>query len=108
MAETDIDSFRAELMANAEELPKLDDLAIAEKMASGEIAQIVATDKCLLVPMRITGTGLTERTMKDANGVTIKYPCDRPAGVFLSDRFLQMSNGLPVCFYHPQDGEGFT
>jgi hypothetical protein len=86
----------------------LDDLAIAQKMATGEIDQIVATDKCLLVPMRITGTGLTERTMKDANGVTIKYPCDRPAGVFLSDRFLQMCNGLPVCFYHPQDGEGFT
>ena len=86
----------------------LDDLAIAEKMASGEIDQIVSTDKCLLVPMRITGTGITERTMKDTNGITIKYPIDRPADVFLSDRFLQMCNGLPVCFYHPQDGEGFT
>lgn len=85
-----------------------DDLSIAEKMASGEIDQIVATDKCLLVPMRITGTGITERTMKDANGITIKYPIDRPADVFLSDRFLKMCNGLPVCFYHPQDGEGFT
>lgn len=85
-----------------------DDLSIAEKMASGEIDQIVATDKCLLVPMRITGTGITERTMKDANGITIKYPIDRPADVFLSDRFLQMCNGLPVCFYHPQDGQGFT
>ena len=86
----------------------LDDLAIAQKMATGEIDQIVATDKCLLVPMRITGTGITERTMKDANGITIKYPIDRPADVFLSDRFLQMCNGLPVAFYHPQDGEGFT
>lgn len=86
----------------------LDDLAIAEKMATGEIDQIVATDKCLLVPMRITGTGITERTMKDGNGITIKYPIDRPADVFLSDRFLQMCNGLPVAFYHPQNGEGFT
>jgi len=88
--------------------PATDDLSIAEKMATGEISQIVATDKCLLVPMRITGTGITERTMKDGNGITIKYPIDRPADVFLSDRFLQMCNGLPVCFYHPQDGEGFT
>lgn len=97
---------------NAEIVPAVetisDDLSIAEKMAAGEIDQIVATDKCLLVPMRITGTGITERTMKDANGITIKYPIDRPADVFLSDRFLQMCNGLPVCFYHPQDGEGFT
>ena len=85
-----------------------DDLSIAEKMASGEIDHIVATDKCLLVPMRITGTGITERTMKDANGITIKYPIDRPADVFLSDRFLQMCNGLPVAFYHPQGEDGFT
>ena len=86
----------------------LDDLSIAEKMASGEIDQIVATDKCLLVPMRITGTGITERTMKDANGITVKYPCERPAEVFLSDRFLKMCNGLPVAFYHPREGEGYT
>ena len=104
--------IQAELLdgspAQVEPYTGMDDLAIAEKMASGEIDHIVATDKCLLVPMRITGTGITERTMKDGNGITIKYPIDRPADVFLSDRFLQMCNGLPVCFYHPQDGEGFT
>lgn len=86
----------------------LDDLAIAEKMASGEIDQIVSTDTCLLVPMRITGTGITDRNIKDVNGITIKYPCDRPADIYLTDRFLQMCNGLPVAFYHPKKGEGFT
>lgn len=111
---TDADNVVAPIVQepNAEIVPAVetisDDLSIAEKMASGEIDQIVATDKCLLVPMRITGTGITEREIKDANGITIKYPIDRPADVFLSDRFLQMCNGLPVCFYHPQDGQGFT
>ena len=102
------DSYADEIPSNnpnrpidAEAIESTDDLAIAEKMATGEITGIIATDKCLLVPMRITGTGITER---DNNGT--KYNIDRPAETFLTDRFLQQCAGLPVAFLHPSDGNG--
>jgi uncharacterized protein YoaH (UPF0181 family) len=88
----------------------LDDLAIADRMASGELDTIVATDKCLLVPMRITGTGITERVKRDENGMPVKYQIERDAESFLSDTFLRHCAGLPVAYLHPSDpdGNGFT
>lgn len=92
--------------AQVEPYTGMDDLAIAQKMATGEIPGIVATDKCLLVPMRITGTGVSTREKKDENQMTVRFEIDRPADVFLSDRFLQMCAGLPVAYLHPDAAEG--
>jgi hypothetical protein len=82
----------------------LSDLAISEKIANGEINTIIATDGHLLVPMRITGTGITKRNYVDKTGKQVEFFIDRPKEDFLSDRFLQCCNGLPVCFFHATDG----
>lgn len=81
----------------------LTDLEIAKKIESGEIDNIVATETCLLVPMRITGTGITKRKLKKQNGEILEYSIDRPEKEFLSDEFLDMCSGLPVCLFHNGD-----
>lgn len=78
----------------------LTDLDIAKKMASGEINNIVATGNYLLVPMRITGTGISSRRFKNKKGEIINYKVDRPESSFLSQEFLDMCAGLPVCLFH--------
>ncbi len=73
---------------------------IADKMMKGEIVGPVITNNCILINIRITGTGETPRTFQGRKRIF-----NRPAGVFLSDKFLNMCNGLPCVYCHPKDGE---
>lgn len=77
-----------------------DDLEIAEKLKRGEVTGPVVTPNCILINLRITGTGETPRQYKGK-----EYIFNRPTGIFLTDKFLKMCNGLPVIFIHPADGE---
>ena len=86
-------------------IENMTDGEIAEAMVRGEIVGPVVTNNCFLINIRITGTGLTPRTY---GKVTRTF--NRPPGVFLSDKFLDMCNGLPCAYYnteigHPTDGE---
>ena len=86
-------------------IENMTDGEIAEAMVRGEIVGPVVTNNLFLLNIRITGTGLTPRTY---GKVTRTF--NRPPGVFLSDKFLDMCNGLPCAYYnteigHPTDGE---
>jgi colicin import membrane protein len=75
-----------------------DEIEIINKMITGEIIGPVITATHFLMNIRITGTG---ETIREYDGR--QYVFNRPAGVFLSDKFLQMCNGLPVAWLHPSD-----
>lgn len=83
----------------------LTDLEIAEKMATGDISDIVPRENYFLIPMRITGTGITERTFTNSKGIRKRYQINREPERFLTDEFVKMCNGLPVSFVHPEGGK---
>ena len=61
------------------------------------------------INLRITGTGITERyvlddnhkVVLDKNGNPETYEINRPEEEFLSDKFLQACNSIPVLIEHP-------
>lgn len=62
------------------------------------------------INLRITGTGITERyvlndnkeVVLDKNGEPETYQINRPESEFLSDKFLEACNSIPVLIEHPE------
>lgn len=75
---------------------------ILEKMMRDDITGPVILDNAILLNLRITGTGLAPRQY---HGKEIMF--NRPAGVFLSNKFLEMCNGLPITWEHAPNGLNF-
>lgn len=77
------------------------DIDIVKNMVSTGTEGLFPTPDYFLLPLRITGTGITERSFVGADGEKYTYKINRPEDVFLTEKFLQLCNGLPVCFLHP-------
>lgn len=75
---------------------------IAEQLANGELNGLVESDNFGYVPMRFTGTGITER--KDSQGNEIEL--DRDLKTFSSDELMKKYANLPITFTHPQNENG--
>jgi 8-oxo-dGTP pyrophosphatase MutT (NUDIX family) len=72
-----------------------DELGIAELMAEGELTSPQKYGNITLFNMRITGTGLSYRS-------GIQEYVWRDSSIYLNDRFLKRSQGLPIIFEHPK------
>lgn len=79
------------------------DIDIARKMLEDDNEGIYPQKDYFILPLRITGTGETKRKFTDKDGEVREYTVDRPADEFLTQRFLDMCIGLPVCFLHPKE-----
>jgi len=71
------------------------ELAIAQRMAEGELLSPYRYDNMWLFDVRVTGTGTSYRKALD------EYVY-RPPENFLTEEFVQRCNGLPLIFEHPE------
>lgn len=79
----------------AERANDMDELAVAEAMAKGDLPSPQRYGSFWLFSIRITGTGLSYRMGRDEF-------VWRDAELYLNDRFIKRCNGLPVIFDHPE------
>lgn len=98
----------AEIAVN---LPRMDEMQVAEAIASGALASPVYFKNMLLVAIRITGVGSAYRgAIIDENG-DIERPEEfvwRDEDFYLTDAFIKRCNGLPVISGHPDDAEALN
>lgn len=71
------------------------ELAIAQRMAEGQLLSPYRYDNMWLFDVRVTGTGTSYRKALD------EYVY-RPPENFLTEEFVQRCNGLPLIFEHPE------
>lgn len=72
----------------------LDELGVAAAMRDGELASPQTYMNMLLIPLRITGTGVAYRPLTD--GFVFRDPA-----LYLNDEFVQRCYGLNVIWDHP-------
>lgn len=85
---------------------------IINGLISGQLKSPYIDNESIYLPIRITGTGITERAKKDLQGniiydennepILIKY--NRPKEEFLTENFLNACKGTPVLLDHPEGG----
>lgn len=73
----------------------LDELGVAQAMASGRLTSPQRYENLWLFEMRITGTGVSYR-------LGLKEFVNRDESHYLNDHFLARCNGLPVILEHPK------
>lgn len=83
----------------------MNDIEIIEKAINDGKEGIHVSGDHLLVPMRITGTGVAKRNYTNDIGEKIEFDLERPIDEFQSDKFLKSCVGLPVLMFHPDGGE---
>ena len=74
---------------------KMDELEIAQAMASGLLASPQYVGRMALFVIRVTGTGVAYRVGLDE--FTFRHP-----RLYLNEHFLARCNGLPVVMEHPK------
>ena len=74
---------------------KMDELEIAQAMASGLLASPQYVGRMALFAIRVTGTGVAYRVGLDE--FTFRHP-----RLYLNEHFLGRCNGLPVVMEHPE------
>ncbi len=77
----------------------MNELQIAQAMASGSLSSPQQYANTTLFKIRITGTGVAYRSSRER--FTWRSPSD-----YLNPEFLQRCNGLPVILEHPCSGSG--
>lgn len=83
---------------------------IIDGLVSGQLKSPQTYGESFYILLRITGTGITERVILDTDGLPLLrkgepqyYKINRMPEEFLSDKFLEACNGIPVLIQHPED-----
>lgn len=83
---------------------------IIDGLIDGNLKSPQTYGESFYILLRITGTGITERLILNTDGTPLLkngepqyYKINRMPEEFLSDKFLEACNGLPVLIQHPED-----
>lgn len=80
---------------------KMDESDVVTQYLAGNITGIFIDINCYYMPIRITGTGITEREYV-ANEYTGKFSINRLKHTFMTERFIEQCGRIPVLIEHPE------